>query len=187
MKRWLLMSLGATLMLPILAACAGANNGNGVQGAGTVAGQPPPGYPYGYPPPTGYPPGSVPAHGYVLLGYPATGAPPGYPPVSCLRGTSPTAGLPCSATLPPAARGTRRLVSPRGRPAHRGPERLGSHRSRIDGPREPAGHPSGHPGAGGARHRRPRRRRYSGRPHGGRDSRPARSSPLPACRRKGTS
>jgi hypothetical protein len=113
MKRWLLVSLGAALVLPVLAACAGANNGNGVQGAGTVAGQPPPGYPYGYPPATGYPPGTYPP-GYVPPGYPATGAPPGYPPGTVPPGYPPTAaplpGYPATAApgypppgVPPAA------------------------------------------------------------------------------------
>jgi hypothetical protein len=91
-RTWLLTSLAATAVLPVIAACAGANNGSGATGAASVGMQtPPPGYPpgYPYPPPPGYgyppgytPPPGTPPPGYPP-GYPATAAPPpGYPPTA---------------------------------------------------------------------------------------------------------
>jgi hypothetical protein len=88
-RTWLLTSLAATTVVPVIAACAGANNGSGATGAASVGMQtPPPGYPpgYPYPPPPGYgyPPGYAPPPGTAPPGYPpgypATAAPPpGYP------------------------------------------------------------------------------------------------------------
>jgi hypothetical protein len=118
-RSWLLASLAATTVVPVIAACAGANNGSGATGAASVGMQtPPPGWPpgYPYPPPPGYgyPPGAYPPPGGTAPpgyppgypgtaapppGYPATGAPPGYPPPA---GTAPPPGYPPPG-YPPAA------------------------------------------------------------------------------------
>jgi len=104
-RSWLLVSLGVMATVPVVAACAGANNGSGAQGAGTVGmQQPPPGYPYPYPYPgaTGYPPGAytTPPPGYPPPGYPATGAPPpGYPATAAPPGYPPP-GYPATGAPP---------------------------------------------------------------------------------------
>jgi hypothetical protein len=118
-RSWLLASLAATTVVPVIPACAGANNGSGATGAASVGMQtPPPGWPpgYPYPPPPGYgyPPGAYPPPGGTAPpgyppgypgtaapppGYPATGAPPGYPPPA---GTAPPPGYPPPG-YPPAA------------------------------------------------------------------------------------
>jgi hypothetical protein len=124
-RSWLLASLAATTVIPVIAACAGANNGSGAQGAASVGMQtPPPGWPpgYPYPPPPGYgyPPGAYPPPGGTAPpgyppgypgtaapppGYPATGAPPaGYPPPGATAPPGyPPPGYPPAAGQPTAA------------------------------------------------------------------------------------